>query len=173
MEAALLKYPDIPVLTTEEVSRFFSDDPRVNGATMSNEELTQITEENYDQMLAQLTSVDVAQGAAAGVAAGATIGLWPFVVAFLAKRITQEQLEKACVRVLGESGVALTARVSYALLLGPVFAWYLLARGVMGLTRAAQQGSPSPSVKRLEWRGVARQLPPDKGFQSDVPQAGR
>jgi hypothetical protein len=112
VEAALLKYPDIPVLTTEEVSRFFSDDPRVTGATISDKELTQITEENYDRMLAQLTSFDIAQGAAAGVAAGATIGLWPFVVAFLAKRITQEQLEKACVRVLGESGVALAARVS-------------------------------------------------------------
>ena len=156
VEAALLKYPDIPVLTTEEVSRFFSDDPRVTGATMSDEELTQITEENYERMLAQLTSVDIAQGAAAGVTAGATIGLWPFVVAFLAKRITQHQLEKACVRVLGESGVALTARVSYALLLGPVFAWYLLARGVMGLTRAAQQRAPSRSIKRLEWRGIAR-----------------
>lgn len=173
VETALLKYPDIPVLTTEEVSRFFSDDPRVTGATLSDKELTQITEENYDRMLAQLTSVDVAQGAAAGVAVGATIGLWPFVVAFLAKRITQEQLERACVRVLGESGVALTARVSYALLFGPVFAWYLLARGVMGLTRAAQQGAPSPSAKRLEWRGVARKLPPNNGFQGDAPQAAR
>ncbi len=173
VEAALLKYPDISVLTTEEVSRLFSDDPRVTGATRSDKELTQITEENYDRMLAQLTSVDVAQGAAAGVVAGATIGLWPFVVAFLMKRITQEQLERACVRVLGESGVALTARVSYGLLLGPVFAWYLLARGVMGLTRAAQQGAPSPSVKRLEWRGVARKLPPNNGFQGDAPEAAR
>ncbi len=173
VEAALLKYPEYSVLTTEEVSRFFSDDPRVTGATLTDEELTQITEENFDRMLAQLTSVDVAQGAAAGVAVGATIGLWPFVVAFLAKRISQEQLEKACVRMLGESGVALAARVSYALILGPVFAWYLLARGVMGLTRAAQQVPQSPSTKRLQWRGIASTLPPNDGFQSDAPRAAR
>lgn len=114
-----MKYPDIPILTTEEVFRFFADDPRVAGTTMTNEELTQITKDNYDQMVAHLTSVDVAQGAATGVAVGATIGLWPFVVAFLAKRITQEQLENACVRVLGESGVALAARVSYVPYLDP------------------------------------------------------
>lgn len=154
VEAALLKYPDIPVLTTEEVSRFFADDPRVTGATLGHGELTQITHENFERMLAQLTSFDVAAGAASGVAVGATIGLWPFVVAFLNKRISQEQLEQACVRALGDSGVALAARVSYALLLGPVFAWYLLARGVMGLTRAAQHGRPVASVMRLEWRGT-------------------
>lgn len=156
VEAALLKYPDIPVLTTEEVSRFFADDPRVTGATLGGEELTQITHENFERMLAQVTSFDVAEGAASGVAVGATIGLWPFVVAFLNKRISQEQLEQACVRALGESGVALAARVSYALLLGPVFAWYLLARGVMSLTRAAQHGRPPASVMRLEWRGRRR-----------------
>ncbi len=38
---------------------------------------------------------------------------------------------------MGEAGVALAARVSYAVVLGPVFAWYLLARGVIGLTQAA------------------------------------
>lgn len=153
VEAALLKYLDIPVLTTDEVSRFFSDDPRVTGATLGDGGLTQITHQNFEPMLAQVTPFNVAQGAALGVAVGATIGLWPFVVAFLNKRISQDQLEQACVRALGDSGVALTARVSYALLLGPIFAWYMLARGVMGLTRAAQHGRPPASVRRLKWRG--------------------
>lgn len=174
VEAALLKYPDIPILTTEEVSRLFADDPRVTGSSLSDEELTQVTHENFERMLAQLTSIDVAEAAASGVAVGATIGLWPFVVAFLSKRISQEQLEKACVRALGDSGVALAARVSYALLLGPVFAWYLLARGVMGLTRAAQHGQPSPSVMRLEWRGmvsVRSSVSHNHGSQDDATRA--
>lgn len=166
VEASLLKYPDIHVLTTEEVSRFFAGDPRVTGATVGNEELTRITHDNFERMLTQLTSFDVVAGAVSGVAVGATISLWPFVVAFLSNRISQEQLEKACVRALGDSGVALAARVSYALLLGPIFAWYLLARGVMGLTRAAQQEQSSPSIIRLEWLGMAKQLPPNHGLQS-------
>ena len=73
------------------------------------------------------------------VAAGALATLWPFTLAYLRGRISDEQLGAAFTRVLGDSGVALAARVSYALVLGPVFVWYLLARGVLGLTRAAAE----------------------------------
>ncbi|MEC8989947.1 MAG: hypothetical protein VX656_01775, partial [Candidatus Latescibacterota bacterium] len=154
VEEALLKYPDIPVLTTEDVSQFFADDPSVSGAALSNEDLNRVTEENFDRMLTELTPFDVAGGAASGVAAGTAIGLWPFVVAFLRKRITQDQLEQACVRALGESGVALASRVSYAVVLGPIFAWYMLARGVMGLTRAAN--AQHARVRRLQWEARPR-----------------
>jgi hypothetical protein len=62
--------------------------------------------------------------------------------------------------------------VSYAVVLGPVFAWYLLARGVMGLTQAAAEGAqgaitaeagageagsgPAPPWRRLVWWGRSR-----------------
>jgi hypothetical protein len=153
VEAALLKYPDIPILTTEEVSHFFGNDPRVWGATLSNEELTQITSENFEELLSRLTNVDVAASAASGVATGGMLSLWPFVVAFLRGRITHEQLEQACTRVAGEAGIALAARLSYALLFGPMFAWYLLARGVMGLSKAAQKQATAKSTMRIEWVG--------------------
>ena len=152
VEDALMKYPDIPVLTTEEVSKFFDGDPRVMGATLSNEDLQQVTEENFERLLGALSPTEVAEGAATGVAVGAAIDLWPFVVAFLKKRISQDQLEQAFVRVLGESGVSLASRVSYAVILGPVFAWYLLARAVMAVTRAANSGADVAS-RRLEWIG--------------------
>jgi hypothetical protein len=172
VETALLKYPDIPLLTTEEVTHFFAGDARVTGAALTDEELTQVTSENFDRMLAQLTALDVVGAAATGVGVGTAIGLWPFVVAFLRERISQQQLEQAFVATLGESGVALAARVSYALLLGPVFAWYMLARGVMGLTRLAQPQSPSPSNRKIEWHGKKRE-PPNTGFQDDATQAAR
>jgi len=60
---------------------------------------------------------------------------------YLRGRISDEQLGAAFTKVLGDAGVALAARVSYAVVLGPVFAWYLLARGVMGLTQAATEGA--------------------------------
>lgn len=153
VEAALLKYPDIPILTTEEVSRFFGDDSRVSAAALSNEELTQITSENFEELLSRLTNADVAANAASGVVAGGVLGLWPFVVAYLRKRISQEQLEEAFRRVAGEAGVALAARLSYSMIFGPVFAWYLLARGVIGLSQAAHRELTAESVMRIEWIG--------------------
>jgi len=116
---------------------------------ISNEDLNQVTKENCDRMLDDLTPLDVVGGVASGVAAGAAIGLWPFVVAFLRERITQGQLEQACVRVVGKSGVALASRVSYAVVPGPVFAWYLLARDVMGMTRSAH--AQHGRARRLQW----------------------
>jgi hypothetical protein len=52
-------------------------------------------------------------------------------------------------KVMGEAGKALAARLSYAILLGPVFAWYLLARGVIILTKAGDEVEV-PS-QRLGW----------------------
>jgi hypothetical protein len=149
IEHALLRYPDTPVLTTEEVGAMFGDDPRVSAAALSNEDLTEVTKDNFDSLLGRLTPWDVAQGASAGVAVGASLGLWPFVLAFMRGRITQDQLEQACVRVVGESGVALASRLAYALVLGPVFAWYLLARGAMAITRSASGGPREGMVRRL------------------------
>lgn len=72
--------------------------------------------------------------------------------------ITSEQLTTAFKRVLGDAGVSLAARVSYATILGSVLAWYLLARGVMGLTRAAAGNTDSvpASTRRLIWQGPTR-----------------
>jgi hypothetical protein len=151
VEAALLRYPDTPILTTEEVGQFFEGDARVSADALGNDELTQVTEKNFDRLLDELGHADVAGGAAAGVAAGASIGLWPFVVAYMRGRISQDQLERACVRVFGDSGVALASRLAYAALLGPLFAWYLLARGVMGITRAANKSEARTGVRRLVW----------------------
>ena len=64
--------------------------------------------------------------------------LWPFIMAYIRKRISYEQLEDAMVRVMGESGKSLASRIAFAVILGPVFAWYLLARGMLMLTRGAE-----------------------------------
>lgn len=142
IEAALLKYPDTPLMTTEEMAAVFADNDMVIGHSLSNLELTEITEDNFDTMLNQLVPVDPAMVAGSGVAAGAAATLWPFMAAYLRNRITAEQLQEACVRVFGDSGKALATRLSYAVIFGPVFAWYLLARGTMGLVRMAEEQPP-------------------------------
>lgn len=40
--------------------------------------------------------------------------------------------------MLGDSGTALAARLSYATLFDAVFAWFLLARGVVKVSQAMQ-----------------------------------
>ena len=142
IEAALLKYPEIPLMTTDEIAAVFVDNDMVIGHSLSNLKLTEITEDNFDTVLSRLMPVDPAMVAGGGVAAGAAASLWPFVAAYLRKRITMEQLQEACVRVFGDSGKALATRLSYAAIFGPVFAWYLLARGTMGLVRMAEEQPP-------------------------------
>lgn len=159
IESALLRYPDTPILTTQEVADRFAGDPRVMGTTFSNESLTDITEQNFDAMLDRLAPPPVAEGVTAGVTAKAMTLLWPFVIAYLRHRITYDQLVQAFRRVMGETGVALAARVSYAVILGPMFAWYLLARGVIGVTRAATENSQDgeTTTRRLVWYGSSSQ----------------
>ncbi len=153
IENALLRYPDIPIMTTEEVAIHFDGHPSVYGTAFPNAALTEITEENFVTMLNKLPPISAVEVGGAGVAAAAIAKLWPFVAAYIRGRITSAQLRQTSVRVLGESGKLLAVRLGYGALLGPVFAWYLLARGVILLTNAAEGvrdsgPAPDPSTSR-------------------------
>lgn len=138
IEDALLKYPDIPIVTTDEVSEAFRDNPLVRGSQISDESLREVTQENLEEALDGLERIDVAVGSGAAGTLRAVAALWPFVMAYLRDRITAPQLETAFHRVLGEAGVSIAARVAYGVVLGPIFAWYLLARGVIAITKGAE-----------------------------------
>ena len=145
IEDALMEYPDIPIITTEELEDLFGDHPFVDYVDISGEKLQEVTEENFEKLVSELEPINVA---AAGVSAMALAALWPFVIAYIRKRISQEKLKQALVEVLGDSGVRLAARLSYAVILGPIFAWYLLARSVLMIVKGA--GSiPPPSSRRV------------------------
>ena len=68
-------------------------------------------------------------------------------MAYLRKRISYGQLAKVFEHILGDAGVMLVSRVSYATLFGPLFAWYLLARGVKGIVR---QVEPDKRCSQME-----------------------
>ena len=136
IEEALRRYPDVPILSTDEVATLM-DNPSVTAAGIAIADVDHVTQENFEQLLDQLGALDVAAGAAAGAAASATLTLWPFVVAYMRKRITTDQLQAACIRVSGDAGRALASRLAYAVVFGPIFAWYLLARGAFKITDLA------------------------------------
>ncbi|MCC6682512.1 MAG: hypothetical protein IT445_16550 [Phycisphaeraceae bacterium] len=132
IERALDRYPETPILTTSELEHHFGDNPMVGFVDVSDEQMEYVTKENFDEMLDRVNPIAVA---ATGAVTKAGVKLWPFVIAYIRGRITRDMMARALKRGLGEDGVALASRVSWAVIFGPVFAWYLLARGVFLLSR--------------------------------------
>ena len=131
LEEALLRYPEFPIIATDEVAQLMADNPMVFASGLTNEELTRVTEENFEQLVSDLHAIDAVDAATASVGTKVFITIWPFVVAYMRGRIDKDQLQRAVIAVLPETGAALASRMAYAVALGPVFAWWLLARGVM------------------------------------------
>lgn len=146
IEKAIEKYPDIPILTTSEAEEYFGDHPFVDYSQFSDNELEKVTEDNFEALVSQLEPIESSEIVTGGVSAKALGMLWPFVIAYIRKQIKQEQLEAALVKVLGESGVSLASRLAYAIIFGPIFAWYLLARSVLLITKGAENLSNNSRV---------------------------
>ena len=123
----------------------------VNPSGISEEELDNITSERLDELLTKI-KIDTTEVIAAGSAAGTIAALWPFVMAYLRGKISQEDLGKVFKHILGDKGVELASRLSYGILLGPVFAWFLLARGIQNLVRLAEPAT----IKKIEYKAASR-----------------
>ncbi len=141
LERALAKYPEYPIVSTDEVAEAFGYDDLVWASGISNEAITEITRENFDTLVGELGRIDPLEAAASTSGANAAVKLWPFVVAFLRDRIDTEQLSRACTTLLPESGKMLASRLAFATVFGPVFAWWLLARSMMIVGSSAEQTS--------------------------------
>ena len=150
LESSLLKYPEFPIVSTDEVAGLFGDSSIVMKSGISNQEVTQVTKENFNVLLDTVNRGDALTVAGAGVGAYAFVTLWPFVVARIRNRIDAEQLEMVCIKVLPETGKLLATRLSFALVFGPVYAWWLLARGVMLLSDSSIAKPPNKRVMLLE-----------------------
>ena len=133
IEEALMKYPDIPIMTTDEVAVAFEGDPRVFGSGFTHKELQYITEENIDKLINQIQPLNATEVVFNGQVVGTFAVLWPITVAFLRKRISKDQFSEASFAALGQNGKVLAARVIAAVAMGPVYAWFLLASGLNGL----------------------------------------
>jgi len=130
IEHALVTYPDTPIITTDEMAKLYQFDERVSGSGISNEDLTNITKERLDELKENIQQADASEIAFSGIAIGTIATIWPFAMAYFRKKITYKEFENILKHILPDSGVMLASRLSYALLFGPIFAWYLLARGV-------------------------------------------
>ena len=155
IERALAKYPDLPIMTTDEAAELYQDHNMVFGSGIKNEDLHDITEKNIDILLNKIKPVNEYQVVIGGIVVGTVVALWPFVIAYLRGRISKNKLEKVFEHTMGKSGITLASRLSYAIVFGPLFAWYLLARGVKGIVKMAE---PENTIRleftRSENRGL-------------------
>ena len=149
IEHALSRYPDIPIMTTDEVAELYDGDMSVFSSGVLHDELESITEDRFNELVSAM-EVNADQVVIGGVAVGTVAALWPFTIAYLRKRISYQQLELVYEKVLGDAGVKLVSRISYAVILGPLFAWYLLARGVKGLITNVEESNTIQYIQFLQ-----------------------
>ena len=62
-----MRYPDIPLLTTDEVAVYYAGDPRVKGTGISNTEPTEVREGNLARLLVSTTPPDPGEVARRGL----------------------------------------------------------------------------------------------------------
>ena len=144
IEDALVKYPDLPIMSTDEVADLYADNPNVFGSGFTNKDLDGITDENLKILISQMEPINAKEVVVGGITMSTFAALWPFVMAYLRGRISREQLELVFLQVMGDSGVKLVSRLSWAVVLGPMFAWWLLARGVGGMVDMASPETAKP-----------------------------
>ena len=85
LKDSLLKYPDIPILTTKEVSGEFRELEMVMASEFNNKDIKEITESNFEQLVDNLTPFSRTAGTIAGslgVGLAVAVSLWPFVIAY-------------------------------------------------------------------------------------------
>ena len=86
IENALLRYPEIPILSTSEVAIEFNELENIIASEFSNQELKEITETNFEEVVNHLPPIptkSLAAGAAIGVGMATAVSIWPFFVAFM------------------------------------------------------------------------------------------
>ena len=145
IEEALLKYPDISIMATDEVAATFDGDPRVIGSGFTHKDLQNITEENIDKLINQIEPLNATEIVFNGQVVGTFAVLWPITMAFVRKRITKDQYSEAAIAALGQNGKVMAARVIAAVAMGPVYAWFLLANGLNGLVDLVWEEEPNHS----------------------------
>ncbi len=155
IENALVRYPDIPIVTTSEMADRFADDDRVSPSDWSNEELDRIARENLDSLAAEAADrFDAVAGLAVGTGGLRVVLLWPIIASYLRGQSDYAALKSRLRAELGDAGMVLARRLALGAALGPVYVWYLLARGVMELTPTVCEDESR--VLRLEYLGNPR-----------------
>lgn len=128
IESHLARYPDIPVVAPPEVAEKI-DHPLVWGGEFSYDEIYEISEENFEDVLEASASQYIYLGGVAGAGVmQLCVSIAPFLSAFARQKITSEQLREVFLRFLPEVSTRAANRMVMLAALGPVYAMALTAK---------------------------------------------
>ena len=150
IEKALLRYPDIPIIANSEMSERFGDLETVMTTELSEVELEEYVTETLDGL--RMGNSNVVEGIGAGTAGAFTARMWPFAVAYIRGIIDRDELVFFLQKMMGETGVVLAGRIAFGAVLGPVYVWYLLAKGVIQVVPSGDERKAN-KPRRLEYVG--------------------
>jgi ssDNA-binding Zn-finger/Zn-ribbon topoisomerase 1 len=138
IEKALSRYPSDHIITTSEVQdKYYVNNDMVSSSYISNAHVTEVTKENFDQLLHESktdSSIHSGAGMGIGSAVALMLSLWPFVIAYYRKKIDIDQLKEACKHILGTYGERLAVKIVELMVFGPIVVWTLLAKTIIQVT---------------------------------------
>lgn len=149
IERALARYPEDAVWTTDEVAQRLTDDPRVVGVGIAHTDLEAVTRSNFEALLEQEPPghFEVAGAAAAGSGLVAAAQLWPYLVARMRGRIGDTEMQRVAERVLGAACVRGAIHWVAFASVGPLYAWFLLARTCLRLAGDGRRGATAADAR--------------------------
>lgn len=119
-------HPDVPVIATADVAEKINS-PLVFGGNFKYDEVLEISEQNFEQILEQKYALFLETGAVGSGAITLAFHMFPFLIAFYKDQITRAQLSKVLKKFIPEITGRTINRVAMLSLLGPVYATFLIA----------------------------------------------
>lgn len=119
-------HPDVPVVTTADVAEKINS-PLVFGGNYNYDEIIEISEQNFEQILEQKHSIYLELSAIGTGAIVLALHTSPFLVAFYRGKITRSQLGKALKKFIPEITGRTINRIAMLSFLGPVYGTFLIA----------------------------------------------
>ena len=156
VEKALLKWPDIPVLTTSDLPEYAEVAKGISTPRWSEQELEYTARERIEELAAKsqksYSHFDTAENLFVAGVGIRVILLWPHVLRYIRGESTREDLTETLRSELGVGGVRIANRVVLGVAMGPLYVWWLLARGVMELVPKVDEDTPM--TLRLEYKPI-------------------
>ena len=119
-------YPDVPVIATADVAEKINS-PFVFSGKYDYDEVIEVTEQNFQNLLELKHSLYLEAGVAGAGAISLMYHLLPFTVAYYKGNITREQLVAALKKFVPEITGRTINRIVMLSILGPVYGSFLLA----------------------------------------------
>ena len=128
IERHIQEHPDIPVVAPQEIQE------KINSPFVSHvdtETVESVTSENFDKILNQYSSVELAAGATAAGVMSYVVRLTPFLVAYYRDKITRDELGIVIQKFFPDITARTLNRVGMLTFFGPLYGLFILSSFAM------------------------------------------